>query len=423
MTVSNSHATSPILVSPPTRTVKVAAVADSDSYVKWAAATLEQLGSDFTTTLQVVRTAIAPSEAQIEAAVAGTRFERNLGGLSPQRISKTIESLREDAPDVVLLAGTGPTIEIIAAMTQRFARRPALISGIPGMALPARLKGIEFRAQGHAMIVHSHREAHEFGALLAERGVSQRLVVSHLPFLPPITSPHAHTPITSIVFTPQALVPSAPTSRSEILRALHETATKHPQIDVIVKVRALAGEQQTHNERFPYDALWQELCASDPTLDPGALRFATGPLINYLVPGSAHVTVSSTAALESMAAGLPTLILDDFGLNERLLNSVYANSGCIGSLADVTAVRFRLPEHEWMVQNYFHPEPSQLPDSLRLLADQSRNGTLPLNRPLNWRRRRRRLMRNYLRATLPPVLLQQLGRTRLRLRRLLRGGR
>jgi hypothetical protein len=128
MTVSNSHATSPILVSPPTRTVKVAAVADSDSYVKWAAATLEQLGSDFTTTLQVVRTAIAPSEAQIEAAVAGTRFERNLGGLSPQRISKTIESLREDAPDVVLLAGTGPTIEVIAAMTQRFARRGSKVS-------------------------------------------------------------------------------------------------------------------------------------------------------------------------------------------------------------------------------------------------------------------------------------------------------
>jgi len=390
------------------RPIKILAVTDSDSYVKWAAATLEQLDERFAPAILAVRSPIAPSPSQWSTALHATRYAgQELELLSMPALQHTLHASN---PDIVLLAGTGPVMEVVAEIAVRLPRPPALISGIPGMALPARRKGIEFRSRVHSMIVHSRHEQVEYGALMDSMGVSQNLVLSHLPFLPPRSEP-CTDPITSLVFTPQALVPHSAAQRSRILLALHAAAINHPTVRVIVKVRALAGERQTHNERFPYDALWEELCQADPTLDPGAVEFKTGPLVDYLVPGAAHVTVSSTAALESMAAGLPTMILSDFGVNERLLNSVYAQSGCVGGLADMTELNFGTPSAQWLTDNYFHDEPSQLPAHLMELAAATRSGQLPRYPILNRHKHRRRIARNWLRSTISPGMLQALAAT------------
>src|SRR5690606_38269735 len=60
--------------------LKVLAVADSDSYLKWAAGLLDALPEGWTTLLTVVRTPIAPSPEQIRAAVSGTRSPGAAGG-------------------------------------------------------------------------------------------------------------------------------------------------------------------------------------------------------------------------------------------------------------------------------------------------------------------------------------------------------
>ncbi|TDC97323.1 hypothetical protein E1292_37210, partial [Nonomuraea deserti] len=52
--------------------MRVLAVADSDSYLKWAACLLADLPAGSVTELAVVRTPIAPSPEQIAAAVSGS---------------------------------------------------------------------------------------------------------------------------------------------------------------------------------------------------------------------------------------------------------------------------------------------------------------------------------------------------------------
>ena len=66
-------------------------------------------------------------------------------------------------------------------------------------------------------------------------------------------------------------------------------------------------------------------------------------------------TVSSTAALEAMAAGVPVLIISDFGVSADLINLVFADSGCLGTLDDLRADRFAQPDPAWSTANYFHP--------------------------------------------------------------------
>ncbi|GMA22329.1 hypothetical protein GCM10025864_00880 [Luteimicrobium album] len=53
-------------------TARVLAVADSDSYLKWAAATLDGLGDGFSGRLVLVASPVLPSDAQVAAAVGET---------------------------------------------------------------------------------------------------------------------------------------------------------------------------------------------------------------------------------------------------------------------------------------------------------------------------------------------------------------
>ena len=70
---------------------------------------------------------------------------------------------------------------------------------------------------------------------------------------------------------------------------------------------------------------------------------------------SGFVTVSSTAALEAMAMNRPTLIISDFGVSAEMINLVFEDSGCLGTLDDLRSGRLCHPHPQWLDANYFHP--------------------------------------------------------------------
>jgi hypothetical protein len=113
---------------------------------------------------------------------------------------------------------------------------------------------------------------------------------------------------------------------------------------------------------------------------PTASSWGHGPLSDFLTPGSGLVTVSSTAALESIDRGIPTLLISDFGFDAGLLNEAFADSGATGTLAEVAAGAIGFPGPEWLAANYFHPEDGQLRRSLGLLATRARTEQLPNRR-------------------------------------------
>jgi hypothetical protein len=120
-----------------------------------------------------------------------------------------------------------------------------------------------------------------------------------------------------------------------------------------VKVRATAGQAQTHHERHPYQDRWAGLLARGE-VDGSELRFATGPMAEHLACAAGLVTVSSTAALEAIAAGVRVLILSDFGVNAAMINEVFVGSGLLGDLADLRAGRLHRPDPGWAQRNYLH---------------------------------------------------------------------
>ena len=72
------------------------------------------------------------------------------------------------------------------------------------------------------------------------------------------------------------------------------------------------------------------------TLPPN-LVVEDGPMADHLARASALVTVSSTAVLEAVAEGVPSLVIDEFGVEPKLINTVFVGSGLFGG-ADALVV-------------------------------------------------------------------------------------
>ena len=481
----------------------IAAIADSDSYLKYAVHFLDQL-KDWRRQVVVVRSHLIPTSVQTRAALAGTFLEGRPPAVVPVRkLSTNLNPM----PDVVLVAATGPIAREVLIHFASLKNRPALITALPGIAFPATSRALGFRELSDTFMVHSLAEADAF-AILGEKmsldGITPRAVLpngsfdsgfaSHSSFggngfgggtydggaydagaagnaeadedaeaveeagldpeRPAIDEPdpadapeivkaaqeqgHAPTPpleeenilppsfavgrlpmlshheppepdmtsVNRIVFAPQAKMPFKQFQRLEILKALAETKRKHPEVEVIVKLRALRGEPQTHIERFPYDYLWENYCAETGE-DQSLLDFQTGSLAERLTPGSALVTVSSTAAVEAIDRGLRVGIISDFGVTKKLLNAMFSESGLLMTLEEMQDLNIPHANQQWLRRNYFHtPEDVKaahrrdMEHELAALADAARKGYLDVSAAA-MARARTRAWRARLKTALP----------------------
>ncbi|GMA35849.1 hypothetical protein GCM10025876_20530 [Demequina litorisediminis] len=226
----------------------------------------------------------------------------------------------------------------------RLSKRPVTVSGIPGVWFPPTVRGVDFRRGCDVMVVHAHAEREALTTM-----VTPGTVVA-LASLARAADPVPARGDGAVVFAPQALVPRTRAERARLLEGIVAAAQAHPEVPFIIKVRGEEGEAQTHAE-----------FASYPEARCGAPRGAAPqPRVRtraaQRLPGGARalVTVSSTAALESIAADVPTLILDDFGVDEQQLNLVFAASGCTGPMARMVTLDFPRASERWRRSHYFH---------------------------------------------------------------------
>ena len=221
--------------------VRVLAIADTDSYLKWSAATLDALPGSWESTQLIIKNPVMPSAAQIRA-VSSQHVEVLTN-------AELVRRIRLECPDVVLLACTGP---VVAALTvQRVfwgSARPVLVTGLPGISVPATSRAVRARAACDLFLLHSMREIVEFAEIGAQVAPALIFGLASLPFLPaPTPGPVAADQIgPNLVFAAQAKVPVERAHREQILLALAAAGS------AVVKLRAWSEEQQTHNETWSY---------------------------------------------------------------------------------------------------------------------------------------------------------------------------
>ena len=381
--------------------VRVLAIADTDSYLKWSAATLDALPRSWESTQLLIENPVMPSAAQIQA---GSR--RRVDVLSHAAV---IRRIRGDCPDMVLLACTGPVVAALTAQRMFWGRtRPVLVTGLPGISVPATRRAVTARSACDLFVLHSKREIAEFTEIAARHAPRLKFGLAALPFLPasrPKSTAAAQLG-NDLVFAAQAKVPVSRADREHILLALADAGS------AVIKLRAWSEEQQTHREMWSYPAIMEDLVARG-RVPAGAVGFVGGSMHEVLRAARGFATVSSTAALEAMAMDRPTLIISDFGVSPEMINVVYEGSGCLGTLDDLRCGRLFRPDREWLETNYFHrAEENDWLDLLIELLGIRESGQLP-PRP-RMRSSLRRRVRRRLRLVIPSRLWRHLRKQKSR---------
>jgi hypothetical protein len=272
-----------------------------------------------------------------------------------------------------------------------------LVTGLPGISVPANRRAVISRTACDLFLLHSKREVAEFteiGELLAPHLV---FGLAPLPFLPVRPKHASHGQLgPNLVFAAQAKVPTQRADREKILLALADAGS------AVVKLRAWSSERQTHTETWSYPEIMNGLVARC-RLSADAVAFVSGSMHDALCRSRGLATVSSTAALEAMAMNRPTLIISDFGVSAEMINLVFEESGCIGTLDDLRCGRLFQPDPQWLDANYFHPaEENNWMDLLTRLLVLRAAGSLPA-RPRSRVALHRRIRRR-LRLILPAAL-------------------
>lgn len=367
-------------------------VADSDSYVKWGAAFASRLPAGWEAELVLVVTPVLPSERQLAAALDGTVFSR--GAVRRLGLDGLGARLASRRPDAVLLALRGPLVRVVAPIVGALPERPVIVSGFPGLTIPAEPKAIVYREQVDLIVLHSRREVREFRANALALGVPVEFGLATLPFLAdPAGAPATHGADAAgpapaavgrphggdLVFAPQAKVPAEREDRVRMLGWLAEAARRRPARRVVVKVRARRGEAQTHAEAHDYGEL-----LADPEVrealggPPPNLVVLDGPMSWYLDGAGMLVTVSSTAVLEAVAAGVPAVVVDEFGVTPKLINTVFEGSGLLAGADAIVEWAPRRTDPSWLADNYFHGEAADdWADRLEELLVRRAAGALP----------------------------------------------
>ncbi|SEJ59299.1 DUF6716 putative glycosyltransferase [Demequina mangrovi] len=353
-------------------------VADSDSYLKWGVTRALEAPADWDTSVVVVRNAVTPSPAQRVAAVHGRLAEDALSEMSFRAL---VELLAEDPPDVLLLACRGPLIEtLLADELHGLPGATVVIAGIPGIWMPPTELGVRLRRSVDMLVVHSEREREAVEAMLPKG----RLRAVGLASLVRAEQTLGNAERPRIVFAPQALVPTTLEEREQLFAGLVDLAAGRPDVDVVIKLRGTRDEAQTHKEFASFPEIAERWRGGDL---PANLVFAYGPLQDFLGDCEGFVTVSSTAVLEAVRAGVPSLCLDDFGVSTEEINVVFEGSRLFGSLDDLRAGRFATPDHKWRERNYFHPPESDdwIAQVDALWAEAQVHGVVPFAREEGWR--------------------------------------
>ncbi|MEU9376635.1 DUF6716 putative glycosyltransferase [Streptomyces sp. NPDC048255] len=305
---------------------RVAVLADSDTRWKWGALTAGRLVPDHQLTGFLLRGRATPTARQLGE--VGVRADR----LAEVTCAQFLAEIERERYDVIVLALVGGAVQAVLhgarALWPAPAERPVLVTGYVGVVYEKLADGLLLRHGADLVLANSRHDAERFRAVYEGVGADASAVTeTALPFLggapyEPVGS-RAHT----VVFAVQPSVPESRADRTYLLERAAGHARLHPEREVLIKLRSRPGEHTTHLEEQPY----QRLAAKLPGGLPPNCRLVYGNMGEVLDGTDLLVTVSSTAALESLHRGIPTAVLTDLGIREALGNHHFLGSGCLAS--------------------------------------------------------------------------------------------
>ncbi|MBC7268106.1 MAG: hypothetical protein H5T76_05195 [Streptomyces sp.] len=337
-----------------TKPPRIAVLADSDTRWKWGALTAGRIvpgpsmeagalgDTQVTTALDgfLLRGRATPTARQL--AEVGVRAD----SLREVTAVEFLRTMARESYDVLVLSLVGGGVQAmlhgLARVYEDRADRPVIVTGYVGVVYEKLADGLLLRHGADLVLANSRQDAERFRAVYDGVGADSSTVTEvALPFLGGTPYTGEHDPYT-VVFAAQPSVPDSRRDRTYLLDRLIQHARLHPEREVLLKLRSKPGEHTTHIEELPY----QKLAQRHGELPPN-FQLVYGNMGEVLDRTDLLVTVSSTAALESLHRRIPTVVLTDLGIRETLGNHHFTGSGCLASWDQLDAGHRPAPDEEW----------------------------------------------------------------------------
>ncbi|WP_053707789.1 DUF6716 putative glycosyltransferase [Streptomyces sp. NRRL B-3648] len=330
-----------------TNSLRVAVLADSDTRWKWGALTAQRLmpaAAGIRLDGYLLRGRATPTARQLRE--VGVRAD-SLREVTGVEFLRAMTEDPEDRYDVLVLALVGGGVQaMLHGLRAAWGSgpRPVVVTGYVGVVYEKLTDGLLLRHGADLVLANSRHDADRFRTVYEGVGADASAVTEvALPFLGGTPYTGGHDPFT-VVFAAQPSVPDNRRDRAYLLGRLVEHARRHPEREVLLKLRSKPGEHTTHIEELPYQKLVQ---GQDP---PANFRLVYGHMGEVLDRTDLLVTVSSTAALEALHRRIPTAVLTDLGVREVLGNHHFTGSGCLASWDQLDAGHRPVPDEEWVAR-------------------------------------------------------------------------
>jgi len=159
----------------------------------------------------------------------------------------------------------------------------------------------------------------------------------------------------NVYFFAQAMSPKSLRSRQHVVRVLAAIARANPDRTVVVKLRHLPDENRNHvhREEYPYP----EIIAGFPGGVPPNLAVSDCSMQEALADAACCITCTSTAAIDSISAGVPVAVYLDYVdfLSDKLrqpMRDEFDASGIVTPLQDLLHLRVPRPDPLWMSSRF-----------------------------------------------------------------------
>lgn len=212
-------------------------------------------------------------------------------------------------------------------------KRPLTMAGYCGVVYENFLTGYLDRSLADILYVNSKKDFEFFNSFSNNVGWNlQNLLISGFPIIKGKVDFNSNADVEvsdNILFACQPTVPSSFSEREYIVKKLIDVARAYPSKKIILKPRHKRSETTFHKVDHHYHDIFNII--SRKTKVPSNFEISYTPIAHLLEDCHLMLTVSSTAAIEAIGAGVKVGILTDFGVAENYGTSYFIGSGLFTS--------------------------------------------------------------------------------------------
>jgi hypothetical protein len=234
--------------------------------------------------------------------------------------------------------------------------RPLVVSIYPGLVLRYAYDGFSMRAASDFLWLNSERDFENYTLMAGSFGGNgdNARVFGVASVLEPIVRKPDSAANGPVVFFEQAVIPRYQGERMFLAEQLVALARRNPSRRFLIKPRTVDGQATLHQSWHPIMPLLRTAAHANGGW-PANLEITSDRADALLTAASHCITVSSTVAVESVYAGVPTAIISDFGAHDDYGLQYFFGSGLLTNFGELEFPFAGIADPTWLARNASDP--------------------------------------------------------------------